>query len=357
MPAPENAIEWRGHNMVDRDGDKIGRIEEIFLDSETDSPEWALVRTGLFGTRSTFVPLEGATVQGDTVQVPQEKGVVQDAPGMEREGQLSQEEEEQLYRYYGLEYAPLGPDGGVGAERREAGPAEAMEGAPAGQAERAQAQAAPEEREAEPEEREAEPESEEGDAGRPRMGFGEAAGVGEPTPGKPGTSVAGVDQPGMPPEGVARGAAGMPVSKDTVKLGTVRPGSGFAGRSEEGEPGIGPEAAGPEEPAATPLKEPPPTQADIEEGRTGERPAADEQQPGEAQRQPVQAEQPGREAGEGGARGLRLKRYVVVEVTQEVADGEPDEIQVEGRQASDPLPGAESPAKGVERPEEGRPGG
>ena len=52
---------FRGHDLYDRDGEKIGAIEEIYLDAETNEPEWALVHTGLFGTKRTFVPLRDAS--------------------------------------------------------------------------------------------------------------------------------------------------------------------------------------------------------------------------------------------------------------------------------------------------------
>ena len=60
-------------SMVDRNGDKVGTIDAIYLDDQTGEPEWALVNTGLFGTRSTFVPIAKATGSGDQVQIPFEK--------------------------------------------------------------------------------------------------------------------------------------------------------------------------------------------------------------------------------------------------------------------------------------------
>ena len=61
---------WQGKTMVDRGGDRVGSIEAIYVDDQTGQPEWALVNTGLFGTRSTFVPLAQANPSGDQVQVP-----------------------------------------------------------------------------------------------------------------------------------------------------------------------------------------------------------------------------------------------------------------------------------------------
>jgi uncharacterized protein (TIGR02271 family) len=109
----EHLLQQRGQDLYDNDGDKIGKIEEIYLDAETNEPEWALVNTGLFGTKSTFVPLQQATDEGGTIRVPYEKSQVKDAPKMDPDGQLSQEEEAELYRHYGLDYSESRSDSGL----------------------------------------------------------------------------------------------------------------------------------------------------------------------------------------------------------------------------------------------------
>ena len=105
MPTREEILSWRGQDLVDSEGSKIGSIEEIYLDAETDEPEWALVNTGLFGSKSSFVPLGQAERAGEGVRVPFDKATVKDAPKMDPDGQLSQQEEAELYRHYGLEYS------------------------------------------------------------------------------------------------------------------------------------------------------------------------------------------------------------------------------------------------------------
>ena len=114
---------WQGRTMVDRDGDRIGNIDAIYVDDQTGEPEWALVNTGLFGTRSTFVPIAQAAAHGDQVQVPYEKQRVKDAPNMDSDGHLSEQEEQELWRHYGLEYgggyAAAGTTGETGTGRAE----------------------------------------------------------------------------------------------------------------------------------------------------------------------------------------------------------------------------------------------
>ncbi len=110
----EELLQRRGGDLLDRDGDKIGTIDEIYLDAETGEPEWALVSTGMFGTKSTFVPIRDASQEGEALQVPYEKSQVKDAPKMEPDGQVSQREESELYRHYGLEYSEADSGSGLG---------------------------------------------------------------------------------------------------------------------------------------------------------------------------------------------------------------------------------------------------
>jgi uncharacterized protein (TIGR02271 family) len=106
---------WQGRTMVDPAGRKIGTIADIYLDEDTGQPEWATVVTGLFGTRQSFVPLDGAQAQADNVRVPYDKDRIRSAPGIQPEGHLSQDEEAALYRHYGLDYTESFSDTGLPA--------------------------------------------------------------------------------------------------------------------------------------------------------------------------------------------------------------------------------------------------
>jgi uncharacterized protein (TIGR02271 family) len=104
MPDIDTVRTWEGRTLVDRDGDRVGSIDAIYLDDQTGQPEWALVTTGLFGTKSSFVPLAQATQTDQDVRVPYDKQLVKDAPRVDPDGQLSEAEERQLWRHYGLDY-------------------------------------------------------------------------------------------------------------------------------------------------------------------------------------------------------------------------------------------------------------
>jgi uncharacterized protein (TIGR02271 family) len=91
-----------GQDVYDESGEKIGSAAEVYLDDETGSPEWVTVRTGLFGTKESFVPIRNADLTDDGVRVPVSKTQVKDAPKIDTDGHLSPGEEQELYRYYGL---------------------------------------------------------------------------------------------------------------------------------------------------------------------------------------------------------------------------------------------------------------
>ncbi len=86
---------------------------QVYLDDETGRPEWVTVRTGLFGTKETFVPMSDASMADGGLAVPFSKDVVKDAPRVDVEGHLSKQEEAQLYQHYGLDYGDARSDSGL----------------------------------------------------------------------------------------------------------------------------------------------------------------------------------------------------------------------------------------------------
>jgi uncharacterized protein (TIGR02271 family) len=90
----------KGGNVIGSDGEKIGSIGQLYADDDTGEPTWVTVKTGLFGTSQSFVPVEGAHSQGDDLVVPYSKDHVKDAPRVDVDGHLTPEEEDRLYTYY-----------------------------------------------------------------------------------------------------------------------------------------------------------------------------------------------------------------------------------------------------------------
>ncbi|WP_112235157.1 DUF2382 domain-containing protein [Kocuria sp. BT304] len=111
------------------DGDKIGKVEQVFLDDNSGDPTFLTVNTGLFGAKENFVPVKGARQDGDRVVLPYTKDVIKDAPKVDADQHLSPAEEEELYRYYEMNY----DDGRAAGHDRDRNAAAGTAGTAAGE--------------------------------------------------------------------------------------------------------------------------------------------------------------------------------------------------------------------------------
>ena len=111
--------EWRGRDLVDSAGERIGKLEEVYFDVETDEPQFGTVKEGFIGRHLTFVPLTGITIGPDNLQVPVTKEQVSSAPNIALQGgELSQGDESALYHHYQLNYTPPETQSGRRLARR-----------------------------------------------------------------------------------------------------------------------------------------------------------------------------------------------------------------------------------------------
>jgi len=104
--------DWRGKDVLDRDGEKIGKLEDVYVDTETDTEEFGTIKEGLISKHLTFVPLQDVSASPDYLQVMVTKSLVKEAPNIDTDAELSTFDEEGVYRHYGLTYpAPATPSG------------------------------------------------------------------------------------------------------------------------------------------------------------------------------------------------------------------------------------------------------
>jgi len=101
-----------GGNVVGADGQKIGSIGQVYVDDSTGEPSFVTVKTGLFGTAESFVPLQDATVTGSDIRVAYNKTEVKDAPRVDPDERITPEEEQRLYAHYGIS-SPRGHTSGT----------------------------------------------------------------------------------------------------------------------------------------------------------------------------------------------------------------------------------------------------
>jgi uncharacterized protein YrrD len=114
-----NVADWHGKQLLDVDGEKIGKLEDVYVDVETDVPQFATVKEGFISRHLTFVPLGGIKAGPDGLQVAVTKQQVQDAPNIELHGgELSQADESALYHHFELNYTPPNIESGRRLARR-----------------------------------------------------------------------------------------------------------------------------------------------------------------------------------------------------------------------------------------------
>jgi hypothetical protein len=115
LPGPDVTHRWQGRTLVDHHGEPLGNIEIIYLDKVTNQPEWALLEAGATGPTRTFIPLVSASEEGDTIRVPFAKTLVEGAPAMPADQELSEDQEGELYRHYGVPYSRADSPSGLPA--------------------------------------------------------------------------------------------------------------------------------------------------------------------------------------------------------------------------------------------------
>lgn len=118
-PATWTATDWLGKVLVDRNGERIGKLQDVYVDVETDEPQFGTVKEGFFDRHLTFVPLAGAQVGPDELRVTVEKEKVRSAPDLDLHGQeMSQADESALYHHFEMNYTPPATQSGRRLARR-----------------------------------------------------------------------------------------------------------------------------------------------------------------------------------------------------------------------------------------------
>ena len=118
-PAKWSVTDWHGKMLIDRNGERIGKLQDVYVDVETDEPQFGTVKEGIIGRHLTFVPLGGIHIGPDDLQVAVTKEQVRSAPEIELHGEeLSQADESTLYHHFELNYTPINTESGRRLARR-----------------------------------------------------------------------------------------------------------------------------------------------------------------------------------------------------------------------------------------------
>ena len=121
MTSPTDAQQYIGRDAVDLEGNKVGKIGQVYLDDRTGEPLWVTVSTGLFGNRQSFAPIAGSAFDGEDVRLAVTKDTIKDAPNVDDDQHISGDEQNALYDYYG-DTVSHGGAGQRESGQRESGP-------------------------------------------------------------------------------------------------------------------------------------------------------------------------------------------------------------------------------------------
>jgi hypothetical protein len=111
--------DWLGKQIIDRDGVRIGKLRDVYVDVETDQPQFGTVKEGIFERHLTFVPLTGVQVTPESLQITATKESVRSAPDLDLHGEeLSQADESSLYHHFEQNYTPIATPSGRRLARR-----------------------------------------------------------------------------------------------------------------------------------------------------------------------------------------------------------------------------------------------
>jgi uncharacterized protein (TIGR02271 family) len=91
-----------GATVYGSDGAKLGKVDSVYYDNDTDEPEWVAVKSGLFGGHVSLVPLNQGDWDGSALTVPFDKHALETAPHHDPDVAISQTDEDELYRHYGM---------------------------------------------------------------------------------------------------------------------------------------------------------------------------------------------------------------------------------------------------------------
>ena len=89
MIVVDDIKEWRGQDVVDSRGQKLGKLDEIYYDTETDRPAFAAVKSGTISKHLTLLPLAGATVGRDHLSVSADKDRLKGVPTFPTDEELT----------------------------------------------------------------------------------------------------------------------------------------------------------------------------------------------------------------------------------------------------------------------------
>ena len=106
MVGVEGIADWVGRDVVDRDGEKVGKLADVYYDTADSEPVFVSVKSGTFGRSVSIAPLTGATLARDYVRLDAPRELVKEAPDEDSGGRLTGVDAVAVLAHYGLPPEP-----------------------------------------------------------------------------------------------------------------------------------------------------------------------------------------------------------------------------------------------------------
>ena len=108
----QNYDDMFGYDVLDADGNKVGDVDGLWIDSDTDEPEYVGIYVSwLLRGKTHIIPLANAQIDenDETIQLPYSEDQIKNAPVFGTDVELTPEQEDEIYQYYGLDRSTASP--------------------------------------------------------------------------------------------------------------------------------------------------------------------------------------------------------------------------------------------------------
>jgi uncharacterized protein (TIGR02271 family) len=101
MNSSQDPAQIFGYDVNDSSGNKIGKVDNVWVDDATNELEFVGVKTGWLMGKTHVIPVANAQIADGSIQVPFDEERIKNAPSFSGDDELSPDQEDEIYSYYG----------------------------------------------------------------------------------------------------------------------------------------------------------------------------------------------------------------------------------------------------------------
>jgi sporulation protein YlmC with PRC-barrel domain len=101
MNTSQDPAQIIGYDVTDDSGNKIGKVDNVWVDDVTNELEFVGVKTGWLMGKTHVIPVANARIADGSIRVPFDEDTIKTAPSFNGDEELTPEQEDEIYSYYG----------------------------------------------------------------------------------------------------------------------------------------------------------------------------------------------------------------------------------------------------------------